>query len=203
MMNVAASGGYYVALPADYILAHPTTVTGSVGVIMMRLEAFDLMKKIGLDVKTTTSGDKKDMGTPFREMTKEEGAIFQQLSDSLGKRFTGLVAQHRKLDSNALADVATARIYGAEEAVKIGLVDDIGYLNDAIARAKIIGGLPEDAKIVVYRTKKFPDDNLYNTMTSQYSGGNLSLVNIGLFANMPELHTGFYYLWSPGDFGKE
>jgi protease-4 len=198
MMNVAASGGYYVALPADHIMAHPTTVTGSVGVISMRLEAYELLEKIGLAVGATKSGDKKDMGSPFRQMTEEEKKIFQGINDSLARRFVGLVSKHRKLDSTTLADVKTGRIYCAEEALQIGLVDEIGYLNDALAKARQLAGLPADAKVVIYRTKRFPDDTVYNKITSQYPGGDLSLVNLGLFANMPQLQPGFYYLWSPG-----
>ncbi len=195
LMDVAASGGYYISLPADYIVAHPTSVTGSVGVIFMRPQISGLMEKIGLNVYVEKSGDKKDMGSLYREPTQKEEEIFSELIRKLGQRFLDLVAYHRKLDQASLSKVASGRIYHSEEALKIGLVDKIGYLNDAFSLAKKITHLSQDSRIVVYRRIKYPDDNLYNTSTSQFSGGRLSLINMGLFEDIPRLHTGFYYLW--------
>jgi len=197
MMDVAASGGYYISLPADFILAHPTTVTGSIGVIFMRPKVTSLMGKIGLDIKVNKSGKNKDMGSPFRQTTQEEQKILQALTDDLGRRFINLVAKHRKLDQKTLADISTARIYLAKEALQLGLVDKIGYLNDAVLQAKKLAELPEDSKVVVYRRTEYPDDNLYNTATTQYSGRRLPLIDLGLPHAMTSLRTGFYYLWSP------
>ena len=197
MMDVAASGAYYVSLPADFILAHPTTVTGSIGVIFMQPKLTGLMEKIGLDMEVNKSGKNKDMGSPFWQTTEEEQRILQGLTNELGGRFVSLVAKHRKLDQKALADISTARVYLAKEALQLGLVDKIGYLSDALLQAKKIAGLPEDSKVVVYRRTEYPDDNLYNTSTTQYSGRGLSLINLGLPDSMTSLCTGFYYLWSP------
>jgi protease-4 len=97
MMNLAASGGYYIALPADRIIAHPTTVTGSIGVLLLRPDVSGLMEKIGLDVAVSKSGRNKDMGSPFRKATAEEEKLLQEVSDTLGRRFVDLVARHRKL----------------------------------------------------------------------------------------------------------
>ena len=125
-MNVAASGGYYVALPADYIIAHPTSVTGSIGVIFLRPKVYGLMEKIGVDVAVNTSGQNKDMGSPFREATEEEKEIFQTLTDSLGTRFTDLVLKHRQIDSEKFEEITSARIFLAQEAKDRGLVDESG-----------------------------------------------------------------------------
>jgi protease-4 len=198
MMDVAASGSYYISLPADFILAHPTTVTGSVGAMFMWPQLTGVMEKIGLDVKVAKSGQNKDMGSPFRQTTEEEEKILQELTDELGRRFVSLVAKHRKLDQKALADISTGRVYIANEALQLGLVDKIGYLSDAVGKAKKLSGLSEDTKIVVYRRTEYPDDNLYNTATTQYSGSKLALIELGLPESMTSLRTGFYYLWLPG-----
>ncbi len=198
MMGIAASGGYYISLPADFIMAHPTTVTGSIGVIFIHPMVANLMDKIGLDVKVNKSGKNKDMGSPFRLATVEEKKILQNLTDELGQRFINLVAKHRNLDKEVLDKIATARVYLAEEAFQLGLVDQIGYLSEAILQAKKMAGLSENAKVVAYRRTKYPNDNLYNTSTTKFSGHGISLVDLGL----PEIAThhqiGFYYLWFPG-----
>ncbi len=197
MMGVAASGGYYVCLPADVIWAHPTTVTGSIGVIFMEPKVTALMEKIGVDVEVSKSGENKDMGSPFRGSTEREKKIFAGIIDALGKRFIDLTKKHRNLDEAALAKVSTAQVFLSSEALELGLVDEIGYLSDALSQAKRLGGLQEDAKVVAYRRSEYPDDNLYNTSTAQYRSFGLSLVDLGLpFSGLPQ-STGFYYLWSP------
>jgi len=197
MMDVAASGGYYVSLPADFILAHPTTLTGSIGVIFMQPKVTGLMGKIGLNMEVNKFGKNKDMGSPFRQTTEEEQRILQGLTNELGERFVSLVAKHREIDQTALADISTARVYLAREAMQLGLVDKIGYLSDALSQAKKLAGLPEDSKVVVYRRTEYPDDNLYYTSTTQYDGSRLALIDLGLPESMTSLRTGFYYLWSP------
>lgn len=197
LMNVAASGGYYMALPADMIMAHPTSITGSVGVIFLRPKVNGLMEKIGVDVITHTSGTHKDMGSPFRDASEEEAQIFQGLSESLGSRFVNLVKTHRSLSDSALAEVETARIFLAEDALEIGLVDEIGYLSDAFKKTRAMAGLPEDAKLVVYRRSEYPNDNIYNTQTRFQAGGQ-SLIDLGIPQSAKLGRSGFYYLWPAG-----
>ncbi|MCK4988422.1 MAG: signal peptide peptidase SppA, partial [Desulfobacterales bacterium] len=96
MMGVAASGGYYISLPADYILAHPTSITGSVGVLFIRPDVAGLMDKIGIEVEVSKTGKNKDMGSPFRQATAEERQIIRGMIDQLGKRFLDRIAEHRK-----------------------------------------------------------------------------------------------------------
>ena len=134
MMGVAASGGYYISLPADYIIAHPTTLTGSVGVIFLRPKVTGLMEKIGVGVEVNKSGINKDMGMPYRPATAEEQKILQAMTDRLGIRFVDLAAKYRKLDPAVTAKIATARVYLANEALELGMVDEIGYLNQAMPR---------------------------------------------------------------------
>lgn len=197
MMDTGASGGYYVSLPADRIIAHPTTITGSIGVIFIRPRLTGLMAKIGLEMEVNKSGEHKDMASPFRETSAKEEKILDGLIHQLGKKFTDLVARHRGLDPNALSDISTGRIYSATEALQIGLVDQVGYLSDALTETKKLANLPKDAKVVVYRRTEYPNDNLYNTATTQYNGTGLALVDLGLSESLTSLNAGFYYLWLP------
>ena len=197
MMDLASSGGYYISLAGDYIMAHPTTLTGSIGVIFMRPRVTGLMEKIGFEMEVNKSGKNKDMGSPFRQSTEEEQRILKDLTDELGKRFLNLVAEHRKLDQKVLDNISTARVYLAREAMELGLVDRIGYLSDALSKAKELAGLSENAKVVVYRRTEYADDNLYNTSTTQYNGSGLTFIDLGLPYSITSLRTGFYYLWLP------
>lgn len=197
MMNIAASGGYYISLPADLIMAHPTTVTGSVGVIFIRPNVRGLMDKIGVDVNVDTSGINKDMGSPFRPTTEREAAIFENLIGTLGNRFTKLVSAHRPV-SETIDEISTARIFLADEALEAGLIDDIGYLPQAIDAAKKMAGLSEDSKVVVYRRTYFPNDNVYNSMQMRSNMKPSALIDLGLPQNLTRHLSGFYYLWTPG-----
>jgi protease-4 len=177
MLDVAASGAYYIALPADHIVAHPTTVTGSVGVIFIRPKVTGFMEKIGVGVEVSKSGVNKDIGSPFRSATPEEEKILASMTDQLGKRFVDLVARHRKTDASVLAEVSSARVFLAEQALKLNLVDSIGY------------------RVVVYRRLDYPNDNIYNPMTSYEGSRPTAVLDVGLPRLLPAAHTGFYYLW--------
>ena len=202
MMNMATSGGYYVSLPSDLIVAHPTSITGSIGVIFLRPKVTDLMGKIGLDIEVIKSGQNKDMGSPFRQSTEEERKIFQDLINELGGRFINLVARHRKIDQAILSDISSARVYLANEALQVGLVDKIGYLNDAILQAKKLAGLNENCKVIVYRRTRYSNDNIYNTSTTKFGSQGLSLIDLGILDSITSLRTGFYYLWPPAASNK-
>jgi len=127
-MGVAASGGYYISLPADSIIAHPTSIIGSIGVVLLRPNVGGLMEKIGVEVRVDKSSRNKDMGSPFRKATPEE-QVLQGLIDEMAARFLSLVERHRKTAEGT--DIASARIYGAAEALRLRLVDRIGYVDDA------------------------------------------------------------------------
>jgi protease-4 len=150
ILDVGASGGYYVALAADRIVAHPTTVTGSIGVLMLTVSSAGLLEKVGVTASYIKSGDYKDMGNPFRALRPEERAVFQELIDRLHGRFVALVARERKIDEARVRQFADGRVYTAAEALSLGLVDRVGYLDEAIAMAKEAAGLTE-AKVVAYR----------------------------------------------------
>ena len=194
MLDMATSGGYYISLPADYIIAHPTSITGSVGVIFIRPQVYGLLDKIGVEVHADTSGKYKDMGSPFRKSSPDEDKLFSKLVDDLAKKFTDKVRQRRALSDEAMKDISTAKIFTADEAVTAGLIDKTGYMEDAIAKAKELGGLQKDAKLIVYRRDTFPNDNFYNLSTS----GNPTkpLVDTGALGRMATMQAGFYYVWS-------
>lgn len=196
MMDLATSGAYYMSLPADIIMAHPTTITGSVGVISLQPKVKGLMDKIGLSVDVQKVGKYKDMGSPFRDTSEDERKLLQKAMNDFGERFIGLVKKHRQLTPHAMMEISTARIFLADEALHLGLIDKIGYISDAIKETKKIAKISEDAKVVVYRRAEFPEDNYYNIAGAASDNLNVSVVNIEL----PEIlsaRAGFYYLW-PG-----
>lgn len=198
MMDVAASGGYMAALPGDVITAHPTTVTGSVGVIFMRPGFSGLMEKIGISLDVTKSGKNKDMGSPFRKATKEEKKLFQDVIDKLDVRFLSLVQRHRNLTPENLKLVKTARVFLAEDAVKIGLIDKICYLDGALAECRKRAKLPKNVRVVVYRRNRYPNDNLYNTNTTASShDASMSLFDSGILKTLGSAKSGFYAIWPP------
>lgn len=198
MMDLAASGGYYVAMGAEKVYAHPTTVTGSIGVIFFTVSIDGLFKKIGVRAEPVKSGTHKDMGSPFREMTDDERAIFQGMIDEMYTRFVNVVDEGRKdLDEAQVRKLADGRIYTAQQALDAKLIDGIAYLPDVIADAKSIAGLNQDAPVVVYRRNEFGNDNVYNTSTASADGdGRLFKLAVDDYLFTPS--TGFYYIWEPG-----
>lgn len=197
LMGTAASGGYYVALPADRIVAHPTTVTGSVGVISVIPKVSGMMEKLGLEVEVDKHGRNKDMGSPFRRSTPDERQILESLVNGMGTRFIELVSQHRSLSPEALNDVATARIYLADEAKRVGLVDEIGYLDDAVKDVKKLGALDDDARLVVYRRHEQPEDTVYHSEAPAQLPS-VRLLDLGIIESVTSLRSGLFYLWLPG-----
>jgi len=154
MGSVAASGGYYIACASDLIVANPGTITGSIGVLMEFTNIEELFKKIGIKGVVLKSGEHKDIGSPFREMTPEEKKILQAVIDNVHQQFIQAVADGRKMDPSKVAQIADGRILTGEQAKQAGLVDQIGNLQDAIdTTAKLVGieGKPN----ILYPKRKF------------------------------------------------
>ena len=117
-------------MAADSILVHPSTVTGSIGVIMLTVNARGLLEKVGVEANAITSGPRKDMGSPFRVMTAEERGIFQSVIDSFYLRFLAVVQEGRpNLSADQIKKLADGRIYSGDQAKAAGLIDEIGYLS--------------------------------------------------------------------------
>jgi protease IV len=154
MGAVAASGGYYVACASDLIVANPGTITGSIGVIMQFSNFEELLKKIGVKGVVLKSGEHKDIGSPFREMTPEEKKIMQETLDNVHQQFIRAVADGRNLDPAKVLPIADGRIMTGEQAKQLGLVDKMGNLDDAIEEAAKLVGI-EGRPHVLYPKKKF------------------------------------------------
>lgn len=193
MMDVAASGGYYIALAADTIVAHPTTVTGSIGTVMVSFDAGGLMQKLGLASRTIKSGELKDMGSPFRPLTAQERAIFQSVIDDLHAQFVAKVAERRRLPLEAAQRLADGRIYTAEQALKAGLVDRLGYMNDAVELARQAAGA-DSARVIVYRRPRQYRATYFAQSDSAAGGIEESLASM---ARMTGSGPSFLYVWWP------
>lgn len=153
MGSVAASGGYYIACASDRIVANPGTITGSIGVIMQFSNLEELLKKIGVKGVVLKSGEHKDIGSPFREMTPEEKRIMQEVLDNVHQQFIQAVADGRKLERSKVAQIADGRILTGEQAKNLGLVDQLGNLQDTIDMAAKMVGI-EGKPNVLYPKRK-------------------------------------------------
>ena len=162
MGEVAASGGYYIACGSDYILAHPDTLTGSIGVISQFINAEELMNKIGVEAVVIASGPRKDTGSLFREMTEEEKALWEAITDEIYGSFVGIVAQARDLPLDEVRTLADGRVYTGRQAADVGLVDEVGALNDAIAKAAELGGIEGTPVIIELHSEPSFFDLLYS-----------------------------------------
>jgi protease IV len=162
IMDLGTSGGYYIAMAADHILAHPSTITGSIGVIMVTMNAEGLLEKVGVQPAAIVSGPKKSMGSPFRPMNDEERAIFQRTIDHLFEQFLVVVKEGRPgLSMEQIRTVADGRIFTADIAKAKGLVDSIGYLDEAVDLAKKEAKL-EQARVVTYTRGGGTHQNIYS-----------------------------------------
>jgi protease IV len=194
LMDVAASGGYYIALAADRIIAHPTTVTGSIGTIMVTANVEGLLGKIGVATNTFKSAEFKDMGSPFRTLTPEERAIFQSVIDELQRQFVAKVVERRHMPEPAARQIADGRIYTAPQALDKHLVDAIGYMPDALAAARTAIGVDE-AKVIVYkRPREYQATYYAQTRTEARAALDSTVERLAALAGAGPR---FLYLWSP------
>jgi protease-4 len=197
LLDVGASGAYYLACAADKIYASPTTVTGSIGVVMIAPEFSGTMQKLGMRVNVIKSSELKDMGSMFREMSDSDRAVFQRLIDGMYERFLEVVARSRTgVDRDRLRQLADGRVYLGDEAKEHGLVDEVGSLHEAIRGAKQAAGL-SDAKVKVVQYAR-PLEYRPNVYAQSDQPGQVNLVNVQL----PDWLTGpspqVLYIWAPG-----
>lgn len=151
MGALAASGGYYISIAADSIFAEPTTITGSIGVFGLLPNISPFMKdKLGLTFDRVTTGKYADIGTATRSMRADEEAIIQRMVNRIYEDFTNKVAESRNLPIDSVQNMAQGRVYTGAQAKTLGLVDELGNLNDAIATAARM------AKLKNYRLKELP-----------------------------------------------
>ncbi|MDR2391100.1 MAG: signal peptide peptidase SppA [Planctomycetota bacterium] len=138
--GIMASGGYYIAAAASGVMANPTATVGSIGVIMNHFQAAETLRSLGIRVDPITSAGRKDIGSPFREMTAEERNILQAQVDASHRRFVEIVARGRNMPIEKAGELASGDIFTAEEAMHNGLVDRIGYIEDALDWAEELAG---------------------------------------------------------------
>jgi protease-4 len=193
--DVGASGAYYVASAADKIMAHPTSITGSIGVVAMKFNLESLMAKIGVQEETLKSADKKDMMSHFRPSTPEEKEILQSIMDSLHERFVDVVMAGRKgnLGRKEIEPLADGRIYTSGQALESGLIDRIGYLENAVEMMKESLQI-EEARVVTYVRPGSYKGTIYS---ASQGPGMVNLININADALSQTHGVQFMYLWSP------
>ncbi len=195
MMDVAASGGYYLACAADDIVAYPTAVTGSIGVIVQTVSFKPALDRWGIRAEAITTGPNKDAGSPLSNLTPEQRAVLQALVDDFYARFLDVVRQARPgIEPETFPRVTDGRILSGEQALKHGLVDQLGDVHDALALAKQRAGIAR-ADLVMYRRPGRYVGSPYAaapaTPTTQL---NLAQINLDT-PLLGEPASGFYYLW--------
>ena len=152
MGDTCASGGYYVAAAADTIIAHPTTITGSIGVLIESINLKELADRIGVKDVSITSGENKQILNPLHDMTEEQRKMLQDSVDALSKRFKTLVAKGRDMPIEKVKEIADGRVFIAGEALRLGLIDKIGYFPDALAAmSELIGN--DSLHVIRYERK--------------------------------------------------
>lgn len=155
MGNVAASGGYYVALAANRIVANPATLTGSIGVIMEVSNIQELLRKIGVSREAVKSGPYKDIASPLRPMKPEERLLLQEVIRNVHNQFIEAVMEGRKLSREQVEKIADGRVFTGQQAKSLGLVDELGSFEDAVEVTKKLVGLSGEVKIIYPETRRF------------------------------------------------
>jgi len=198
--GLAASGGYYVSAPADRIVAHPTAITGSIGTIFENVHVEGLLKKLGVETTVVKSGKLKDMASPFRLPTDEERAVIQSIVDEAFERFVDVVARGRKMTAEKVKQIADGRILTAEQAKAVGLVDELGYFEEAVAAAEKLADV-SNATVVRYRRSPSLFDLLTMESRARDPAAELArfLSCLGPMYLADDLPSGGY-IWRPGGF---
>lgn len=154
--DVAASGGYYVASAADHIVSNPSTITGSIGVIVQSNKVFELLNDIGVRAVIVKSGPYKDLLSPFRETTEQEREILQSLVDNVFEQFVAAILRGREIPEAQLRSLADGRIFTGEQALELGLVDSLGNYSDAVDMAAEMAGIEGEPTVRNYLAPELP-----------------------------------------------
>jgi protease-4 len=203
MGSMATSGGYYVSCAADYIIAQPTTLTGNIGVIMPRYNVSKLCEKWGIEETTiaSTGATFKNAGSMFQPEKAEDRAYIQNLIDQSFAQFKTVVTTGRGTNLKGTIDsIANGKVYSAGDAIKLGLIDKVGYLSDAVTKAAKLAGLTKE-HVVRYETPPslFDIFGSKSTLPAQGASGNLTVngVNVTLDPKLIQEFTTprMMYLW--------
>ncbi len=197
MLDVAASGAYYLACGADGIMAQPSTITGSIGTIIQTINVAGTMRMLGVRTETIKSGKLKDIGSPYREMTEEERELFAGLINEFYEQFLNVVDQGRpSLTLEHIRKLADGRVFAAKEALANGLIDKIGYPSQAVEWAKKLASI-EKAHVVMYHRPAGYKPNIYSSANYNKTTTG-ALINLDLPDWLNSNGTHFLYLWQPG-----
>ena len=192
VVDVAASGGYYVAMAGDTIMMHPTSLTGSIGVLALKLNLEGLMGKVGVEWEVVKSAEKKDFMSPFRPLTKEERKLFQETINRYYERFVDIVVLNRRqLDTNAVKVLADGRVYNAHQALENHLVDSIGYLQDLVELMKKELNQP-NLQVITYGRPSEYKSNYYSSLGSMPK---INLINLDMGFDWNQISPQFLFLW--------
>ncbi len=178
VQEVAASGAYYACCGCNRIVAQPTSLVGSIGVIFMTFDFSGTMNKIGVQSEAIKSGPLKDMGSPFRPMNAQDRAVMQGMIDEFYARFVGVVTSNRPVKSAELKTITDGRVFSGREALDLGLVDELGLLQDAISSTKKMVNAP-NAKVVMYKRSYGYGGSIYAETEAQARGGRDATANPG------------------------
>ncbi len=203
MMGVAASGGYYVACAGDEIMAYPTTVTGSIGVIMQTMNVSQALANWGIETDAIKSGKNKDAGSPLSKNAPQQRKTLQRIVDGFYARFVKLVKTARK-GKIAAADfekVIDGRVFSGDDALRYGLVDGLGDIYDAFEKTKKRAGI-KDARLVIYHRGNRSVGSVYNQAFKPNVGAGVmhggTQINVGNLGFGNQAGSDFYYLWRGG-----
>ncbi len=169
MGSIAASGGYYIASPATKIIANPGTLTGSIGVIMEIPNIEGLLTKLGIKTEVIKSGKHKDIASMFRGIKKEEREILQGVMDNVHEQFIKAVAEGRKMLIEDVKKIADGRVFTGEQALKLGLIDELGNLEDTIQTAAKLSGIKGEPVIISKKEKFSFIDLLKGRMPNEWA----------------------------------
>jgi protease-4 len=195
MMDVAASGGYYLACAGDHIIAYPTTVTGSIGVIMQTVSLRQALDSIGVRTEAIVSGPNKATGSMFETLQPAQRALLQAMVDEFYGNFVNIVTTNRPgISPENLKMITDGRVFTGRQAVELGLVDELGDIHDAIRIAAERGGA-EHVDVVRYRRAMQRAGTVYGqSPTPVTTQINLAQINIDGTADNGAV---FYYIWKP------
>lgn len=206
-MDIATSGGYYLSCAGDHIVAYPSTITGSIGVIIQTMSFKPALDRWGIATEALTSGKNKAAGSPLGTLTDEHRAVLQELVNDFYARFTATVRAARpEIPQDRFADVTDGRVFSGEDALALGLVDELGDLYAAHAKAKELANIKKANMVIYHRPLTYvaspyaaaPMNEASSASSKAAQGG--TQINM-LQLNLPEMpggaSVGFYYLWQP------
>lgn len=168
MGTVAASGGYYISAPADKIVANAGTLTGSIGVIMEIPNISGLMQKIGVETQVIKSGEHKDIASVFKSLKPEEKQILQNVLDDVHDQFIQAVSDGRGLPFEQIKNIADGRIFTGKMAKEVGLIDELGNLQDAIKLAGEMTGISGEPEVIEKKEKFSVFDLLKGKLSGKF-----------------------------------